>query len=48
MNKAERTTNNVEPFFHAISHYDSPDDVVSDTLVLGVRHVRRRVATGAS
>jgi hypothetical protein len=30
MNKAERTTNNVEPFFHAISHYDSPDDVVND------------------
>lgn len=30
MSKAERTTNNVEPFFHAISHYDSPDDVLND------------------
>ena len=30
MSKPERTTNNVEPFFHAISHYDSPDDVLND------------------
>ena len=30
MSKAEGTTNNVEPFFRAVSHYDSPDDVVND------------------
>jgi hypothetical protein len=30
MSHADRTRNNVKPFFHPISHYDSPDDVLSD------------------
>ncbi len=30
MSQAERTTNNVDPFFHPVSHYDTPDDVVND------------------
>jgi len=30
MSQAERTTNNVEPLFHPVSHYDTPDDVVND------------------
>ena len=30
MSKAERTTNNVEPLFHPVSHYDTPGDVVND------------------
>jgi hypothetical protein len=30
MSQAERSTNNVEPFFHPASHYDTPDDVVND------------------
>jgi hypothetical protein len=30
MSHANRTTNNVEPFFHQISHYGSPDDVLGD------------------
>jgi hypothetical protein len=30
MSKAERSANNVEPLFHPISHYDSPDDVLND------------------
>ena len=30
MSQANRTTNNVEPFFHPVSHYGSPDDVLGD------------------
>ena len=30
MSHANRTTNNVEPSFHQISHYGSPDDVLGD------------------
>lgn len=30
MSQAERTTNNVDPFFRPVSHYDTPDDVVND------------------
>jgi hypothetical protein len=30
MSHANRTTNNVEPFFHQISHCGSPDDVLGD------------------
>jgi hypothetical protein len=30
MSQAERTTKNVEPFFHPVSHYDTPDDVLND------------------
>lgn len=30
MSHAERTNNNVAPFFHPVSHYDTPDDVVND------------------
>ena len=30
MSQADRTVNNVEPFFHPVSHYDSPDDVLND------------------
>jgi hypothetical protein len=30
MSQANRTTNNVEPFFHPVSHYSSPDDVLDD------------------
>jgi hypothetical protein len=30
MSQAERTINNVEPFFHPVSHFDAPDDVVND------------------
>ncbi len=30
MNQADRTANNVEPCFHPVSHYDSPDDVLND------------------
>src|ERR1700757_1230394 len=30
MSQANRTPNNVEPFFHPVSHYGSPDDVLDD------------------
>ena len=30
MSQANRTANNVEPFFHPVSHSDSPDDVLED------------------
>lgn len=30
MSQADRTANNLEPFFHPVSHYDSPDDVLND------------------
>jgi hypothetical protein len=30
MSHADRTRNNVEPFFHPVSHYDSPNDVLND------------------
>ena len=30
MSHADRTVNNIEPFFHPVSHYDSPDDVLND------------------
>jgi hypothetical protein len=30
MSQADRTANNLEPFFHPVSHYDSPADVLSD------------------
>src|ERR1700756_4203408 len=30
MSQANRTANNAEPFFHPVSHYDSPDDVLDD------------------
>ncbi len=30
MSQADRTANNVEPSFHPVSHYDSPDDVLDD------------------
>jgi hypothetical protein len=30
MSQAERTTKNLEPFFHPVSHYDTPDDVLND------------------
>ena len=30
MSHAERTNNNVAPFFHPVSHYDTPDDVVNN------------------
>jgi hypothetical protein len=30
MSQANRTANNVEPFFHPVSNYDSPDDVLDD------------------
>jgi hypothetical protein len=30
MSQAEHTMKNVEPFFHPVSHYDTPDDVVND------------------
>ena len=30
MSQANRTANNVEPFFHPVSHYGSPDDVLDD------------------
>jgi hypothetical protein len=30
MSQADRTANNVGPFFHPVSHYDSPDDVLND------------------
>ncbi|MBR0718662.1 hypothetical protein [Bradyrhizobium liaoningense] len=30
MSQANRTANNVAPFFHPASHYDSPDDVLND------------------
>ena len=30
MSQANRTANNVEPFFHPVSHYDSPADVLDD------------------
>jgi len=30
MSQADRTDNNVEPLFHSVSHYDSPDDVLYD------------------
>ena len=30
MSQADRTTNNIERFFHPVSHYKSPDDVLSD------------------
>ncbi len=30
MSQADRTVNNVEPFFHPVSHYNSPDDVLND------------------
>lgn len=30
MGETNRTANNVEPFFHPVSHYGSPDDVVGD------------------
>jgi hypothetical protein len=30
MSHADRTANNVEAFFHSVSHYESPDDVLND------------------
>jgi hypothetical protein len=30
MSQADRTANNVEPLFHPVSHYDSPNDVLDD------------------
>jgi hypothetical protein len=30
MSQADRTANNIEPLFHPVSHYDSPDDVLED------------------
>jgi hypothetical protein len=30
MSQADRNATNVEPFFHPVSHYDSPDDVLND------------------
>ncbi|MGY3618306.1 hypothetical protein [Bradyrhizobium sp. USDA 10063] len=30
MTQANRTANSVEPFFHPVSHYDSPDAVLGD------------------
>ncbi|WFU39521.1 hypothetical protein QA640_34985 [Bradyrhizobium sp. CB82] len=30
MSQANRTGNSVEPFFHPVSHYDSPDAVLDD------------------
>jgi hypothetical protein len=30
MSQADRTAHNVEPFFHPVSYYDSPDDVLHD------------------
>src|ERR1700756_5947255 len=30
MSQANRTANNFEPFFHPVSHYDSPADVLND------------------
>lgn len=30
MSHADRTANNVEPSFHPVSHYDSPEDVLND------------------
>jgi hypothetical protein len=30
MSQADRTPNNVEPLFHPVSHYHSPDDVLED------------------
>jgi hypothetical protein len=30
MSQADRTSNKVEPFFHSVSHYDSPGDVLDD------------------
>jgi hypothetical protein len=30
MSQADRTVNNIEPLFHPVSHYDSPDDVLHD------------------
>jgi hypothetical protein len=30
MSQANRTANNVEPLFHPVSHYGSPDDVLDD------------------
>jgi hypothetical protein len=30
MSQTDRTVNNVEPLFHPVSHYDSPDDLLDD------------------
>jgi hypothetical protein len=30
MSQADRIANHVEPSFHPVSHYDSPDDVLND------------------
>ncbi len=30
MSETDRAANNVEPIFHPVSHYDSPDDVLND------------------
>lgn len=30
MSQADRTANKVEPLFHSVSHYDSPEDVLDD------------------
>jgi hypothetical protein len=30
MSQADRTINNVEPLFHPVSHYESPEDVLDD------------------
>jgi hypothetical protein len=30
MSQTDRTATNVEPFFHPVSHYDSPADVLND------------------
>jgi len=30
MSQADRNVNNVEPFFHPVSHYDSPEGVLDD------------------
>ena len=30
MTQADRTANNIERFFHPVSHYKSPDDVLND------------------
>ena len=40
MSKADCIANNVEPLFHPVSHYDSPDDVLHDA---GLSIEERRV-----
>jgi hypothetical protein len=33
MSHADRTANNVGAFFHPVSHYESPDDVLNDAML---------------